>query len=41
MVEGWPARVSEEKATLEDEVLLRTACEKAGLLKQSVVEELG
>lgn len=40
-VEGWPARVSEEKATLEDEVLLRTECEKVGLLKQSVVEEWG
>lgn len=36
-VEGWAARVSEEKATLEDEVLLRTECEKAVLLKQSAV----
>lgn len=34
-VEGWPARANEEKATLEDEVLLRTEC-----AKQSAVEEL-
>lgn len=40
-VELWPARASEEKATLEDEVLLQTECEKAGLLKQSVVEGWG
>lgn len=40
-VEGWPARVSEEKATLEDEVLLQTECEKVGLLKQPVVEGWG
>lgn len=35
--ERWPARASEEKESLEDEVLLQTECEKAGLLKQSVV----
>lgn len=40
-VEGWPATVSEEKTTLEDEVLLRTECENAGLQKQSAVEGWG
>lgn len=40
-VEGWPAKASEEKATLEDEVLLRTECEKAVLLKQSAVKGWG
>lgn len=39
--EEWPARASEEKATLEDEVLLQTECEKVGLLKQFAVEGWG
>lgn len=39
--ERWPAKASEGKASLEDEVLLQTECEKVGLLKQSVVEEWG
>lgn len=40
-VEGWPARVNVEKATLEGEVLVQTECEKAGLLKQSAAEGWG
>lgn len=40
-VEGWPAMASAEKATLEDEVLIQTECEKAVLLRQSAVKGWG